>query len=270
MSFSLLAGNGLNQERRLAAMRTIGHEVLLDVGDKDSRVLPVRKTVDGYSIQLAQPWTFQADPVIAIVDSIVTQLDSTLAFSVAIEHDASCEIVHNFTAGGNFGGEFLACSGRLYDKDFYTIHVTLYDPSELVTPDSFRLASSPGAMIILILLSIMGVVYFVKSKWTNSTDPQMTPIGGYLFDQNRMRLSYGEQNIDLSYKETHLLALLHASANETLSRDQIQKVVWDDEGHYVGRTLDVFISKLRKKLALDPNVRIVNIRGVGYRLLLEE
>jgi len=46
--------------------------------------------------------------------------------------------------------------------------------------------------------------------------------------------------------------------------------VWGDQGDYVGRTLDVFISKLRKKLEADTNVRIVNIRGVGYKLVLGE
>ncbi|MEM7657278.1 MAG: helix-turn-helix domain-containing protein, partial [Bacteroidota bacterium] len=61
--------------------------------------------------------------------------------------------------------------------------------------------------------------------------------------------------------------LLHRSVNQTLERDQILKEVWGNENGYVGRTLDVFISKLRKKLAADPNLKIINVRGVGYRLV---
>ena len=63
--------------------------------------------------------------------------------------------------------------------------------------------------------------------------------------------------------------MLYEKLNETVEKEVILKEVWGDEGDYVGRTLDVFISKLRKKLEADPNVKIVNIRGVGYKLVVE-
>jgi DNA-binding response OmpR family regulator len=58
--------------------------------------------------------------------------------------------------------------------------------------------------------------------------------------------------------------------DETIEREKILNVVWGDEGDYVGRTLDVFISKLRKKFSGDENVKIINVRGVGYKLMLSE
>jgi DNA-binding response OmpR family regulator len=67
-----------------------------------------------------------------------------------------------------------------------------------------------------------------------------------------------------------LLLLLHESANTTVAREVILNRVWGDNGNYVGRTLDVFISKLRKKLEADSGVKIVNTRGVGYKLLIDE
>ena len=73
---------------------------------------------------------------------------------------------------------------------------------------------------------------------------------------------------ELTSKEADLLALLHASVNTTVERYVLLKNVWGDEGAYVGRTLDVFISKLRKKLEADPSIRIVNVRGIGYKLIL--
>jgi len=54
--------------------------------------------------------------------------------------------------------------------------------------------------------------------------------------------------------------------NEISNRKQLQKEVWEDDGVLVGRSLDVFISKLRKKLEADPAVRIINIHGKGYKL----
>ncbi|RYG36157.1 MAG: winged helix family transcriptional regulator, partial [Chitinophagaceae bacterium] len=56
------------------------------------------------------------------------------------------------------------------------------------------------------------------------------------------------------------------SINETISRDTLQKEVWENEGVIVTRSLDVFVSKLRKKLEADENVKIINIHGKGYRL----
>lgn len=83
-----------------------------------------------------------------------------------------------------------------------------------------------------------------------------------------MNLLFADTKIELTSKEADLLSLLHSSANTTIAREQILEIVWGDEGDYIGRTLDVFISKLRKKLEDDPSVKIVNIRGVGYKLIL--
>ena len=85
-----------------------------------------------------------------------------------------------------------------------------------------------------------------------------------------MLLTYLGESMQLSGKETDLLLLLCAHENQTLQRDQILRLVWEDEGDYIGRTLDVFISKLRKKLEADPRVKIMNIRGVGYKLVVIE
>jgi len=103
------------------------------------------------------------------------------------------------------------------------------------------------------------------------TDDHLLPCGGrsitkYLHDSNGLKLTINDQTIELTSKESTLLALLHQNKNETVKREDLLSHVWGDEGDYVGRTLDVFVSKLRKKIALDPSLKIVNTRGVGYRL----
>ena len=77
-----------------------------------------------------------------------------------------------------------------------------------------------------------------------------------------------KEKTELSSKEADLLMLLYSSLNQTLERETILNKVWGDEGDYVGRTLDVFISKLRKKLEQDPEIKIVNVRGVGYKMVI--
>jgi len=100
------------------------------------------------------------------------------------------------------------------------------------------------------------------------SDVNMVRIGEFQFNKRNMELSINKKRIKLTSKEADLLQLLSASANTTIERDDILASVWGDEGDYVGRTLDVFISKLRKKLEADANVQIVNIRGVGYKLVM--
>ncbi|MBT8195742.1 MAG: winged helix-turn-helix domain-containing protein, partial [Bacteroidia bacterium] len=70
-------------------------------------------------------------------------------------------------------------------------------------------------------------------------------------------------------KEADLLLLLYNSANTTVERETILIRVWGNDGDYVGRIMDVFISKLRKKLEADTSVKIVNIRGIGYKLVMD-
>lgn len=125
-----------------------------------------------------------------------------------------------------------------------------------------------GSLFVLVSLFF----YFRKRKPVsggsdlNNTDLFM--IGKSRFDKKNMTLSLGNEKIELSSKESDLLFLLYSNENKTLEREYILKIVWGDEGDYIGRTLDVFISKLRKKLESDSSVKIVNIRGIGYKFIV--
>jgi DNA-binding response OmpR family regulator len=91
-------------------------------------------------------------------------------------------------------------------------------------------------------------------------------LGAVLFDANNRKLIVNDKTIDLTGTETRVLRIFALSPNETVARSRLQKEIWEDEGVIVGRSLDMFISKLRKKLELDPNINIVVIRGKGYKL----
>ena len=93
-------------------------------------------------------------------------------------------------------------------------------------------------------------------------------MGRFSFNPIEQSLTLEKTTIELSNKESELLKLLYSRVNETVERDEILNVVWGDEGDYIGRTLDVFISKLRKKLLADDTVKILNSRGVGYKLVI--
>jgi DNA-binding response OmpR family regulator len=91
-------------------------------------------------------------------------------------------------------------------------------------------------------------------------------LGAVLFDDKNRKLMLNEQTIDLTGTESRVLRIFALSPNETIDRSRLQKEIWEDEGVIVGRSLDMCISKLRKKLEFDPNIKIVVIRGKGYKL----
>jgi DNA-binding response OmpR family regulator len=87
-----------------------------------------------------------------------------------------------------------------------------------------------------------------------------------LFDAKHRNLIVDLQTIELTGTETRVLRIFALSPNQTIDRSRLQKELWEYEGVIVGRSLDMFISKLRKKLEVDPNIKIVVIRGKGYKL----
>lgn len=93
-------------------------------------------------------------------------------------------------------------------------------------------------------------------------------IGRYIFLQKRQEL-IGPDNaaVKLSYKEARLLELLFQSKNQVLDRKTTLLKLWGDDNFFTTRNMDVYITKLRKKLQKDPQIEIVNIRGYGYKLI---
>jgi DNA-binding response OmpR family regulator len=91
-------------------------------------------------------------------------------------------------------------------------------------------------------------------------------IGNYSFDYKNQHLSFGEQSRRLTKKETEVLRHLCLSPGEIVKRDDILFAIWGDNDYFIGRSLDVFIAKLRKYLSDDEKVQINNIPKVGYIL----
>ncbi len=93
-------------------------------------------------------------------------------------------------------------------------------------------------------------------------------IGDYFFDYTSQIVSYKGQQQKLSTKEAELLRLLCLKKNDVLTREEALIKIWHDDNYFTGRSMDVFLSKLRKYLKEDPNVEIVNVHGKGYKLLV--
>ena len=102
------------------------------------------------------------------------------------------------------------------------------------------------------------------------TQPSESPllIGRYQFIPNRQILQFpNQEDIRLSYRETQLLQTLYEYRNRILGRKQVLLSLWGDDSFFQARTMDVFITKLRKHLKQDTTAEILNLRGVGYKLI---
>lgn len=100
--------------------------------------------------------------------------------------------------------------------------------------------------------------------------PRMLSVGSYTLDTARNTLHLGEQTEKLTYREMELLKRLIENKDRVVPREEIIRTYWSNDTFFTGRSLDVFISRMRKYLSEDHRIKIVNVRGIGYTLSFDE
>lgn len=95
-------------------------------------------------------------------------------------------------------------------------------------------------------------------------------IGKYSFDFSRQTLTYNEEKIVISYREAEILRYLASSQNQVVNKEIVLKELWGDNNVYHSRNMDVVITRIRSYLKNDSRVTIINVRGVGYKLVVEK
>ncbi|MFT4877738.1 MAG: DNA-binding response OmpR family regulator [bacterium] len=111
---------------------------------------------------------------------------------------------------------------------------------------------------------------FLKRKLVNKPIEEFYQIGLFSLDVKEQKLKLGTEEKKLTLKETKLLSLLAQKVNTITKRENILVNLWGKDDYFLGRSLDVFISRLRKYLIEDPTIQIENIRGVGFKLVVLE
>lgn len=119
--------------------------------------------------------------------------------------------------------------------------------------------------LVLRIEAILRRVHGKKAK-----DDTVFRIGRFVFDAQKQLLTIGEKQTKLTTKENELLALLCAHSNEILQRDFALKTIWIDDNYFNARSMDVYITKLRKHLKDDDQIEIINIHGKGYKLIVPD
>ncbi|KAA3621246.1 MAG: DNA-binding response regulator [Flavobacterium sp.] len=164
-------------------------------------------------------------------------------------------------------GFTLAREIRLHNKEIPIIFLTAKSQTQDVV-EGFTLGGNdylkkPFSMEEL----IVRIENLLKSD-NGKQNIAASSIGKYTFDPKNQSLQYmDEEAVALTHRESQLLFHLNANRNAVLDRSFILNKLWHNDDFFSGRSMDVFISRLRKKLKKDSSIQIVNIRGYGYKLI---
>lgn len=254
----------------LVTMRKIGHDLLLASGDSVSWVTPINEVDDRtFLIRFQGPFVFRPASLVEIIDRQLQQSHGYLNYLVEVRQDKLNTVVYSYEVHQPLNRRAIACLTRTPPQGNYYIKIQFAQPLvELASTSSI----APLAWLLLPIL-LMGISW----RFVNRKGPSLSPIapivplnlvhlGPLTFCLDKQILRWGAERIELSSKESKLLKVLASSPNTVIDRNRLMDQVWGEEGVIVGRSLDVFISRLRKKLQPAPTVRIVNSHGRGYKL----
>jgi DNA-binding winged helix-turn-helix (wHTH) protein len=264
VAFSMTGNDDFDFARREVLLRRIGHEILLQSGDSTSRVLPVKKIADNeYQISFENAFAFQPDSLVNTTQRLLAKDPLASDYVVNVLNCANTSVAYGYAISKNKKDDIVTCIGRRQPIACYMINIK-FKPTGITT------ATNGYFLGALFFLAFAGFIFLrpVKPRKAlpDSEHTDMFTLGSMSFDTESRKLMMNGKTIDLTGTETRLLLIFAMSPNETIERNRLQKEIWEDEGIIVGRSLDMFISKLRKKLEFDPNIKSVVIRGKGYKL----
>lgn len=259
------------ETRYQAALRLIGHKLLLSAGDTRSRVLPIQQLPGNkFRIHFEHPLSLQPDSIFIIINKTAKLSSLPDDYTAEVLECSRNEIVYSFVMSHIDSNIIVPCIGRTLPEACYYITISFASPESTIPGQAYVWIGG----IALLLLSAWSIYVYSKMK-KNKKEAEETPvaknaiaIGNFLLYADQRYLEIDSERIELTDKESKLLHILALAPNKTTDREKLQKEVWENEGVIVTRSLDVFISRLRKKLERDPAVKLTNVHGKGYKLEL--
>lgn len=264
VAFSMTDSNDFDIARREILLRKIGHELLLQSGDSTSRVLPIKKIAENeYQISFENALTFQADSLVNTTQRLLAKDPLASDYVVNVLKSGEPGVAYGYAISKNKKDDIVTCIGTRQPVARYMINIK-FKPTGITT------AKNEYFLCGLLFLGLVGFILLRSAKPRKSLpggqNTGMVALGSAWFDAKNRKLIINENTTDLTGTEARVLSIFALSPNEAIERSRLQKEIWEDEGVIVGRSLDMFISKLRKKLEPDPNIKIAVIRGKGYKL----
>jgi len=264
-AFNLPSTTDFDAAKQEIMIRNIGHQLLLSSGDGSSRVLPIKKINENeFQLRFENEFSFQPDSLVNIVKNALADNNISENYIVNVIKCNSTDVVFGYAIFKNKRNNIMACSGRMQPKSCYLINLKFQNDGMSTKQKGYLLGSLPLLAFVGLLFSRNG--RGSKSKIIKNINENIIRLGNILFHIDKQYLIINGIEIELTAKENKLLLIFASAPNILIERARLQKEIWEDDGVIVGRSLDMFISKLRKKLADDPNIQLINIHGKGYIL----
>ncbi|MBC6993719.1 winged helix-turn-helix domain-containing protein [Neolewinella lacunae] len=279
---SVLRPDSATEDPRYAlALRQIAHDYLTANGDCDSVIPPVEKMADGrYLLPFGQELDYTQ--LLDLAPQSMRYYNIQQPYSLTLEDCNTGEVFLGSLLPSVFLTEpvpilpldGVACYGREQDERCAHLAIAYHRTAALGQNNGNLLLLLGGGWVLLLLGGTL------VARWKKTDGPQLAPAEtetdaapgtqrtlapDLIYDPLAQTLHCATEQHALTYRENKLFAYLAERPNEVLPRTDIQEAVWGTEGILVGRSLDVFISRLRKKLAGVPGVEIQTVHGVGYR-----
>ncbi len=263
LAFSFTGTDDFEIARREILIRKVGHELLLQSGDSVSRVLPVNKISDNeFQLSFEREFGFLPDSLVYTTLGLLGKDAGVPDYVVNVLNCGTQKVAYGYAISNKEKETIVSCKGRRLPKACYVISIQFKD-ALISAKSGYLLGSLP-------ILAFIGLLFFRTAKPKKEEqvihDVDQFQLGGILFDAKLRKLVMKELTVDLTATESRVLRIFAESPNLVIERNRIQKEIWEDEGVIVGRSLDMFISKLRKKLEMDERVKIVVVRGIGYKM----
>ncbi len=244
------------------SLRAVGNDLLLSNQDSTSLILPVKKITDlQYELSFENDLVFSPDSLVTIVKRTIEKSWLSQNYLVEVIQCSDNEVAYSYEINLNEEKTIIPCSNRILPLKCYTLQFQFLDQREQSNNMIFHLFVILGFFILEFIL-----YRFRVHKKSVEKNQNYTSIGSFQFYPQQNKLIKEASEIALSKKECELLEIFVTNPNQILKREDLMKKVWEDNGVFVGRSLDTYISKLRKKLQDDDAIKITNVHGVGYKL----
>jgi len=246
------------------SLRDVGHHLLINNQDSTSLVKPIVVLEElKYQLSFEEELSIDPDRLVTLVKNSFQKGNLAPYYLVEVLQCEDNEVAYSYEVKESVEKGIIPCRGRELHKGCYRVNV--------------RFTKDPGPnksyswLVYIVLFGILGLVAFVFYKRKLKIIPiadkgNYTAIGRYRFYPELNKLVKEVVEISLTKKECELLAIFVANPNQIIKRDEISKKIWEDNGVFVGRSLDTYISKLRKKLQDDDSIKLTNVHGIGYML----
>ncbi|WP_452219703.1 winged helix-turn-helix domain-containing protein [Lacinutrix salivirga] len=252
-------------ERVKISLRDVGNKLLLTTSDSTSLILPVVVIEDSkYQVSFNNSLSFDPADLVTLVKQSFKNAELPSHYRVEVIQCKDHEVAYSYQITKDEENTIIPCAGRVLPNNCYTIEVffTKQNPPLRIKTLLY--------VVPLVLLFLLAIFYVKKTHFkvetTTQQDTNFAAIGSYQFYPEKNKLVKAAQEIKLSKKECELLEIFYEHLNEVVKREELEKRVWEDNGVFVGRSLDTYISKLRKKLKDDASIKLINVHGIGYKL----